>query len=437
MTTGAGGRRILAVGLMLCASVVHGQDEAPAYFHYGLAAGAVKPDAVRHASAGYEVSGLAGWEWDPAMSAEVNAFAAPGLHSYGAGLDVVLGRAVRGNLLFLLGAGAISEDATGTGAKVSAFGEAGLGAYLPFSWKGERWRIDARYNAIFDGRSYPGHDTLEDLRLNLGLVWGNRPTEPEPMPLALAATMDSDGDEVPDFRDRCPDTQFGVTVDSHGCPERLDADGDGVSDEFDRCPGTPRWVRPDPSGCTPDSDGDGVDNAHDACPDTAHGVSVDRKGCPAVTAPADADHDGVADERDRCPESGLGAAVDEQGCVRAEDVLARRVYFDLDSARLTADGYRLLHQIAAQLLRQPDLRIEVAGHTDSTGSSKHNRALADRRAGVVRDFLVAAGVATSRIDQRAYGATRPETENGTDEGRAGNRRVEFVRVQIKPAGQGP
>ena len=58
---------------------------------------------------------------------------------------------------------------------------------------------------------------------------------------------DSDGDGVPDSRDRCPNTPKGVQVDEHGCP--LDSDGDGVPDYLDKCPGTPKGAKVDKDGC--------------------------------------------------------------------------------------------------------------------------------------------------------------------------------------------
>ena len=65
---------------------------------------------------------------------------------------------------------------------------------------------------------------------------------------------DSDGDGVPDKRDKCPDTPHGCTVDANGCPS--DADGDGVCDGLDRCPNTPRGAKVDARGCPSDQGGE-------------------------------------------------------------------------------------------------------------------------------------------------------------------------------------
>jgi outer membrane protein OmpA-like peptidoglycan-associated protein/opacity protein-like surface antigen len=120
--------------------------------------------------------------------------------------------------------------------------------------------------------------------------------------------VDTDGDGVPDYLDKCPGTPKGTAVDAKGCP--ADSDGDGVPDSLDKCPGTPRGVMVGPDGCPIDSDGDGIPDAYDKCPNTPKGVIVGPDGCPA----ADADGDGVPDFMDKCPETPKGVAVGPDGC---------------------------------------------------------------------------------------------------------------------------
>lgn len=91
-------------------------------------------------------------------------------------------------------------------------------------------------------------------------------------------TVDTDGDRVPDSRDKCVNTPFGARVNSQGCP--IDDDFDGVTNANDRCPGTKRNVSVDSRGCPKDSDKDGVIDAFDKCPATAAGVAVNQSGCP-------------------------------------------------------------------------------------------------------------------------------------------------------------
>jgi len=119
---------------------------------------------------------------------------------------------------------------------------------------------------------------------------------------------DSDADAVPDGIDKCASTPKGWKVDSTGCP--ADSDGDGVADMEDKCPGTPKGVKVNTSGCpTEDADGDGVYDGMDRCPETPKGAKVDPVGCPM-----DGDHDGVWDGLDQCPDTPAGTKVDEKGC---------------------------------------------------------------------------------------------------------------------------
>ncbi len=123
---------------------------------------------------------------------------------------------------------------------------------------------------------------------------------------------DTDGDGVPDKRDRCASTQHGATVDVRGCPS--DTDHDGVLNGLDRCPNTPANTPVDGNGCTRDTDSDGIADNLDRCPNTPSGVRVDANGCPL-----DTDRDGVTDNNDRCANTPAGTPVDANGCPRDTD----------------------------------------------------------------------------------------------------------------------
>jgi OOP family OmpA-OmpF porin len=242
---------------------------------------------------------------------------------------------------------------------------------------------------------------------------------------------DSDGDGVPDTNDRCPNTPEGVKVDSRGCP--TDADGDGVPDDRDRCPDTPRGTKVNSDGCPADADGDGVPDDRDRCPDTPRGTKVNSDGCPA-----DTDGDGVTDDRDRCPDTPRGTKVDSRGCPEQAEAAApvvtktalvlEGVNFETNSARLTGDSTPVLDRVADSLKAHPDVRVEIAGYTDSTGSASVNRRLSKARADSVRDYLAAHGVAASRMETQGYGPDNPIADNKTTAGRAKNRRVEMKRI---------
>ncbi len=229
--------------------------------------------------------------------------------------------------------------------------------------------------------------------------------------------LDSDGDGVVDRLDQCPDTPAGVKVDYKGCP--ADTDGDGVTDDKDRCPGTPRGVKVDYNGCPLDSDGDGVTDDKDRCPDTPRGVKVDSRGCPVST---DADGDGVLDEKDQCPNTPKGAKVNEVGCWVLEDII-----FDFDKAKLKSEFYSQLDEIVYVLKQQPDLKVEIQGHTCNIGSDNYNMSLSERRAKAVVDYLVSKGIDRARLKSKGYGETKPLASNDTKEGRKLNR-----RAQIEP-----
>jgi OOP family OmpA-OmpF porin len=229
---------------------------------------------------------------------------------------------------------------------------------------------------------------------------------------------DTDGDGVPDSRDRCPGTPPGSQVDEFGC--ELDDDGDGVPNSEDRCPNTPAGVKVDAFGCELDDDGDGVPNSKDRCPNTPAGAKVDANGCEL-----DSDGDGVVDSKDRCPNTPAGTAVDNYGCPLTDAYTLHGINFEFDSAKITSDSKATLDDALQILNRHPNLMVEIAGHTDSIGSAEYNQGLSERRARAVMDHFVANGISASRLTYRGYGETMPIADNGTPEGRAQNRRVEF------------
>ena len=240
--------------------------------------------------------------------------------------------------------------------------------------------------------------------------------------------VDSDGDGVTDDRDACPNTPAGTKVDGHGCP--VDSDGDGVTDDRDGCPDTPAGARVDSKGCPIDSDGDGVFDGIDRCPGTPVYAHVDAKGCPL-----DGDGDGVPDGIDRCPTTPAGVTVNPDGCPKsaplfqeARDTLVLEgVHFETAKAVLTENSKTILEIVARSLADWPEVRVEIGGHTDARGSDKYNLDLSQRRAEAVRTYLIERGVAPDRLTAHGYGEAKPIADNGTEAGRAKNRRVELKR----------
>lgn len=256
-----------------------------------------------------------------------------------------------------------------------------------------------------------------------------------------ALDHDTDGDGVPDTADKCAATGKGVAVDATGCPVNIDADADGVPDSRDLCPNTPAGAKVLDNGCEEDTDNDGVPDSRDRCQGTPSGVKVGPDGCAL-----DSDGDGVPDVLDRCPNSPPGAKVDASGCeAKAAAVTTKPappatppqgqpmppvtrlegVNFPSGSARIAKSSFPALDELAAQLKANPAQRLEVAGHTDTSGSASMNRALSQRRAEAVMSYLVSRGIPAASLVAKGYGPDQPVADNGSPEGRAKNRRVEL------------
>lgn len=106
--------------------------------------------------------------------------------------------------------------------------------------------------------------------------------------------------------------------------------------------------------------------------------------------------------------------------------LSGSVLFASNKSDLLPDARERLNQVANVLKEQPDMSFTVIGHTDSQGNDEFNRALSQRRADSVRDYLVSRGVDSSHVRSVGRGKDEPIADNGTAEGRANNRRVEIL-----------
>ena len=105
----------------------------------------------------------------------------------------------------------------------------------------------------------------------------------------------------------------------------------------------------------------------------------------------------------------------------------RGVYFEFAKATLRPESYMALNEAAQILKDNPDIRVEIQGHTDSIGSGPGNLTLSERRAYSVVSYLAQyGGIDAQRLVAKGYGKTQPVASNTTEEGRQLNRRVDFV-----------
>lgn len=224
---------------------------------------------------------------------------------------------------------------------------------------------------------------------------------------------DRDDDRVPDRVDACIDLPGVPALDPlmNGCPELPpDFDSDEIPDQFDACPKEPGIPTGDrrTHGCPKpvDGDGDGIFDRDDACPKDKGVKSPDRSknGCPPPPPPPP-----------------------PVARVEAEQVvISEQVQFEHGTAVLRPESDGILSEVAKVLADHPELElVEIAGHTDDTGTPAVNDKLSNDRASSVMKWLVDHGTAAGRLVAKGYGQSAPIADNASEEGRAKNRRVEF------------
>jgi len=143
----------------------------------------------------------------------------------------------------------------------------------------------------------------------------------------------------------------------------------------------------------------------------------------------DSDKDGVPDNIDKCPDTPKNMLVDHNGC---PIITTLRLNFDFNKAAVKKIYYPELKKIAEILKNNPNLKIEVAGHTDSIGSDEYNLKLSQKRAEAVKNVLIDKfGIDSNRIVAKGYGEKYPLVPNTTATNRALNRRVEIVNISNK------
>ena len=126
-----------------------------------------------------------------------------------------------------------------------------------------------------------------------------------------------------------------------------------------------------------------------------------------------------------------GAVVDypyEAELKNCGQIVTYDLAFDTNSDQLKGTDWPILQVVTDLLKKDPELKIQVAGHTDSIGNAAANQALSERRANAVKGILTERyGADAGRLTVKGYGAEQPLADNGTEQGRAINRRVEIVK----------
>ncbi|PMR71238.1 cell envelope biogenesis protein OmpA [Halomonas heilongjiangensis] len=136
------------------------------------------------------------------------------------------------------------------------------------------------------------------------------------------------------------------------------------------------------------------------------------------------------EEQLRASTQGTGIEVDRRG----DDIVLNMpsgVTFGFDSSELTMNARNALNDVSSVLTQYSDTRVNIAGHTDSTGNADYNQRLSERRAEAVGNYLAQSGVARNRLQMRGYGQTQPVASNDNEAGRAQNRRVEITLSPIE------
>jgi outer membrane protein OmpA-like peptidoglycan-associated protein len=113
-----------------------------------------------------------------------------------------------------------------------------------------------------------------------------------------------------------------------------------------------------------------------------------------------------------------------------------KILFATDSDKILAESLPILDEVASVMSQNAKIHIRVEGHTDNSGNKDHNQDLSTRRAAAVKVYLISKGSPDDRLDSLGCGPGTPVADNATEDGRAQNRRVEFVIIRKRhPRGQ--
>lgn len=312
----------------------------------------------------------------------------------------------------------------------------------------------------------PRHDPARPARLSralsacfvlaLGVVASGglpscAPAPPRPVYAVQDRGVDTDGDDIADVDDGCPnEAEDGLPPKANdGCPAE-DPDEDGIGRLADKCPAAKEdGLAPDPADGCPGEDGDrdGVADKVDKCPHEREDnvAPAPNDGCPAP----DPDKDAIRGALDACPNDPetRNGYQDEDGCpdmvpgsthVTYDEKSATiyipdsmRIQFEPGSSTITQATMPTILEVAQVLNAHPQIsRVEVEGHADTKGDHQGNLQVTQQRAYAVTQALVAQKVDAKRLYPVGYGEYCPAIETADEVDEPRNRRVLIKAVVV-------
>ncbi len=264
-------------------------------------------------------------------------------------------------------------------------------------------------DSLYNGCPDSDKDGIIDSKDDCPTVPGNE---------AFKGCPDTDGDGIKDDEDACPEVP-GPLV-NNGCP---DTDNDGLFDFIDNCPEVagPK----ENNGCPwPDTDQDGTLDKDDDCPNTPG--PRENAGCPYT----DSDNDGLRDKDDKCPNT--PGPIENDGCPEIEEEVQEilrtafeNLEFETGKDIIKEESIPSLTELAEVLVKRPEWKLQISGHTDNVGNDQANLVLSKKRAEAVKNFMISKTIESERLYVLFFGETMPIASNETKEGRQKNRRVEM------------
>jgi outer membrane protein OmpA-like peptidoglycan-associated protein len=210
-----------------------------------------------------------------------------------------------------------------------------------------------------------------------------------------------------DSLDQCvlePEDKDGY-LDEDGCPE-IDNDLDELLDVNDKCPNEPKIAtasRTRTAARIPTTTRTPVPDVKDMCPNEVGSTTEEPLGCPAKPA--------------------LAIITD------CEVKIAQQIHFEYNKDKIRPESFPILDAVVEILNKNPDVKLEVQGHTDNRGSASYNKDLSNRRSASVRKYLASKGIAADRLTSPATASTDRSWTTRPEQNRALNRRVQFVRTE--------